>query len=55
VSRLVWGAGLLSMLLLALNLAGVPFAPSFNLYYASLLATLLNGFVLFADVAASEA
>ena len=54
VSKFIWGAGPVTLLLLALNVAGLPFNPSFNLYYAALLATLLVGFALFADVAVAE-
>jgi len=54
VGRLVWGAGLAAMLLLLLNIAGLPLRPGFDLYYASLLSTLLVGFVLFADVAVGD-
>jgi len=54
VGRLVWGAGLAAMLLLLPNIAGVPLRPGFDLYYASLLCTLLVGFVLFADVAVGD-
>lgn len=53
-SKLVWGAGFVALLLLALNVAGFLFSPSFNFYYAALLSTLIAGFALFADVASSE-
>ena len=54
VGRLAWGAGLATMLLLLLNIVGLPLRPGFDLYYAALLSTLLVGFVLFADVAVGE-
>jgi hypothetical protein len=54
VGRLVWGAGLAAMILLLPNIAGLPLRPGFDLYYASLLCTLLVGFVLFADVAVGD-
>jgi heme/copper-type cytochrome/quinol oxidase subunit 4 len=54
VGRLVWGAGLAGMLLLLLNIVGLPLRPGFDLYYAGLLVTLLVGFVLFADAAVGE-
>jgi hypothetical protein len=54
-SRLIWGAGLVALLLLVLNVVGFPASPSFNVYYAALLATLMVGFALFADVAVSDA
>jgi hypothetical protein len=38
-----------------LNAIGFPFSPSFDLYYAGLLLTLLIGFALFADVATGGA
>ena len=50
-SRLLWGTGMLSLLLFFSNSVGVPFAPSFDLYYAGMLAGLVIGFALFADVA----
>jgi hypothetical protein len=53
-SKVVWGAGFGALLLLLLNALGVPFPPSFDLYYAALLVTLLIGFALFADVAAGS-
>jgi hypothetical protein len=54
VGRLVWSAGLVAVVLLLLNIVGLPLRPGFDLYYAALLSTLLVGFVLFADVAVSE-
>jgi hypothetical protein len=54
VGRLVWGAGLAGMLLLLLNIVGLPLRPGFDLYYAGLLVTLPVGFVLFADAAVGE-
>ena len=54
-SKLVWGAGLVALLLLVLNVVGFPASPSFNVYYAALLATLMVGFALFADVAVADA
>src|SRR5262245_38633479 len=54
VGRLVWGAGLAGMLLLLLNIVGLPLRPGFDLYYAGLLVNLLVGFVLFADAAVGE-
>ena len=54
VGRLLWGAGLAGMLLLLLNVVGLPLRPGFDLYYAGLLSGLLVGFVLFADVAVGE-
>ena len=55
VGRLVWGGGLAGMLLLLLNVVGLPLRPGFDLYYAGLLSGLLVGFVLFADVAVGDA
>jgi hypothetical protein len=54
VTKLIWGAGLVTILCLVLNAAGVPFRPGFDLYYGGLLASLLVGFGLFADVAAGR-
>jgi hypothetical protein len=51
VHTLSWSIGWLGMALLLLNGVGFPFQPSFHIYYAALLATLLIGFALFADVA----
>ncbi len=53
-SKFIWGTGLVTFLLLGLNVIGLPFDPSFNLYYAALLMNLLVGFALFADVAVAE-
>ena len=41
-------------LLLVLNVIGLPFDPSFNLYYIALLTSLVSGFALFADVVVAE-
>jgi hypothetical protein len=51
VNGLVWTVGYTMLLLLLANTLGFPFQPSFHLYYAALLAGLLVGFALFADVA----
>lgn len=50
-NQVMWGTGLLALLLFLINSVGIPFRPNFELYYAGLLATLLIGFALFADVA----
>jgi hypothetical protein len=50
VNTVAWGFGLLALLLFLLNAVGIPFQPNFDLYYAGLLASLLVGFALFADV-----
>lgn len=52
--RLIYGGGYLGFACLALNSIGIGFRPNFDLYYASLLVTLLVGFALFADVATKE-
>jgi hypothetical protein len=52
VSKLVWAASFVAFSCLLLNTAGIPFRPSFDLYYAGLLGNLLVGFALFADVVA---
>jgi hypothetical protein len=54
VSKLMWGAGYATLLCFLVNTIGIPFPPSFELYYAPLLATLLGGFALFADAAVTE-
>ncbi len=51
VSKLGWGIGNASLLCLLLNTVGFPLRPNFDLYYAGLMASLLVGFALFADVA----
>jgi hypothetical protein len=51
VGRLAWALGITGYLLLLLNVVGLPLRPSFDLYYAGMLSTLLVGFALFADVA----
>jgi len=53
-TRLIYGGGYLGFACLALNSIGIGFRPNFDLYYAGLLATLLVGFALFADVATRE-
>jgi hypothetical protein len=47
---LVNGGGAASVLLFPLNAVGIPVAPGFALYYASLMLGFAVGFVLFADV-----
>jgi len=54
-SKVIWGTGMLALLCMLSNAIGIPFRPGFDLYYAGLLATLLIGFALFADVAAGNA
>lgn len=49
-NKVLWGTGSLSVLLFLSNGVGLPFQPNFNVYYAGLLAGLLIGFALFADV-----
>lgn len=53
-SKCIWAGGPVALAFLVLNIAGFPFAPSFNLYYAAHLTTLLVGFALFADVVLAE-
>lgn len=53
-TRLIYGGGYLGFACLTLNSIGIGFRPNFDLYYAGLLATLLVGFALFADVATRE-
>jgi hypothetical protein len=53
-NKVIWGTGLVALACLLLNALGIPFRPGFDLYYAGLLATLLVGFALFADVAIGE-
>ena len=54
IGSLTGGIALLGFLCLLINAVGVPFGPNFDLYYAGLLATLLVGFALFADVATGK-
>lgn len=54
VTRFTYFVGYLGMACLLLNVIGIGFSPNFSLYYAGLLATLLVGFVLFADVSTRE-
>ena len=49
--RIIWGIGLLSLVLFLVNAVGLPLPPSFSVYYGGLLSGLLIGFALFADVA----
>jgi hypothetical protein len=53
-SKLLWGVAPVTFLLLVLNVIGLPFDPSFNLYYVALLTGLVSGFALFADVVVAE-
>jgi len=54
VTKVAWGSGLVTFPLLAINAIGLPFDPSFDLYYAAHLLALMAGFALFADVAVAE-
>lgn len=54
VTRLIWSIGYLAFVPLLLNTIGIGFRPNFDLYYTGLLASLVGGFVLFADVVTRE-
>ena len=54
VSRFTYTVGYLGIACLLLNAIGIGFRPNFDVYYIGLLATLLVGFALFADVATRE-
>ena len=54
VTKFTYTSGYLGFACLLLNTIGMGFRPNFELYYACLLATLLVGFALFADVATRE-
>jgi hypothetical protein len=49
-----WTIALAGLLFLVLNVLGLAAGPSFDLHCASLLASLITGFALFADVAIAE-
>jgi hypothetical protein len=53
-NKIVWGVAPVTFLLLVLNVIGLPFAPSFDLYYVALLTGLVSGFALFANVVVAE-
>jgi len=54
VTKFTYGSGFLGLAFLLINAIGIGFHPNFDLYYAGLLASLLVGFALFADVATRE-
>lgn len=54
IGWLVWAFGIGGCALMLVNILGLPLRPGFDLYYASLLSTLLVGFALFADVAVAD-
>ena len=54
VTKFTYAVGYFGIACLLLNTIGIGFRPNFDLYYAGLLAALLVGFALFADVATRE-
>jgi hypothetical protein len=55
MSRVLFVTSWVSGLSFAINAIGVPFAPSFALYYLALLAALVSGFIIFAGTPAGAA
>jgi hypothetical protein len=53
-NKIFWGVPPVTFLLLGLNVVGLPFAPSFDVYYVALLAGLVSGFALFANVVVAD-